>query len=110
VSRSDAERIQDILDAAGELAAVTDAGRDAFLRSPVHQRAAERLLEIIGEASIGLSAATREAHAAVAWRDIARLRNLLAHHYHRIDPAQVWAIATTEVPALAHALAARPPS
>jgi uncharacterized protein with HEPN domain len=36
----------------------------------------------------------------VAWRDIARFRILIAHHYHRVDPSQVWTIATIDVPTL----------
>lgn len=60
----------------------------------------ERLLEIIGEAANSLSEDFRAQHANVPWRDIIGLRNVLAHHYHRVDPSQVWAIAATEVPSL----------
>jgi uncharacterized protein with HEPN domain len=28
------------------------------------------------------------------------LRTVLAHHYHRVDPNQVWAIAAVELPRL----------
>ena len=56
MSRTDDERIADILEAAGELAAVVDVGRDEFSVSVLHVRAAERLLEIIGEASNGQQA------------------------------------------------------
>ena len=34
------------------------------------------------------------------WRDITRLRIVLAHHYKRVDSEQVWNIAVAEVPAL----------
>lgn len=40
----------------------------------------------------------------VPWRDIAALRIRLAHHYHRIDPDQVWVIASEHVPALLRAI------
>ena len=40
----------------------------------------------------------RARHAAVAWTDIRRLRIVLAHHYHRVDPEQVWTIATVDIP------------
>jgi len=101
LSRSDDDRIADILDAAAELVAVTAVGRESFLASALHVRAAERLLEIIGEASNALSDECRAEHPEIAWRDITALRILLAHHYHRIDPDQVWQIATGSVPALA---------
>jgi uncharacterized protein with HEPN domain len=32
--------------------------------------------------------------------DVIGLRVVLAHHDHRVDPAQVWMIATTDVPRL----------
>ncbi|MBP7629646.1 MAG: DUF86 domain-containing protein [Acidimicrobiales bacterium] len=100
MSRTDDERIADILEAAGELAAVVDVGRDEFSVSVLHVRAAERLLEIIGEASNSLSDSFKAAHSEVAWRDIGALRILLAHHYHRIDLGQVWEIAAVSVPEL----------
>ena len=97
MSRSDEERVADILDAAGELAVVVAIGRDQFARSVLHVRASERLLEIIGEASNSLSDEFKDACTDIAWRDIGALRILLAHHYHRIDLDQVWEIAAVSV-------------
>lgn len=51
-----------------------------------------------------MSAATRDRFPEVPWRDVSRLRIVLAHHYHRVDPDQVWSMATQEVPALAAGL------
>ncbi len=104
MSRSDAQRIADILDAASELTEIVERGEAKFLSDHILQRAAERLLEIIGEAATTLSAATIEATPDVPWNDIRRLRIVLAHHYHRIDPTQVWAIAVSDVPKLVVAL------
>ena len=104
MSRSDAQRVADILDAAAELVAVTEVGRDAFVSSLLHVRAAERLLEIVGEASNALTDDFKESHGDVAWRDVSALRILLAHHYHRVDVNQVWEIATGAVPKLAERL------
>jgi hypothetical protein len=47
-----------------------------------------------------LSEDFRTQHPSVPWRDIIGLRVVLAHHYHRVDPNQVWVIAATEVPRL----------
>lgn len=33
------------------------------------------------------------------WSDLAKVRDRLSHHYHRIDPAQLWVIAERDVPA-----------
>ncbi len=100
MTRNDEQRLADILDAAAELASIVDRGRAVFDSDPIMRRAAERLLEIIGEAAHALTRTTTDRHPGVPWRDIARLRIVLAHHYHRVDPEQVWTIATTHVPAL----------
>jgi len=50
LTRSDAERLADVLDAAAEIEAIVARGRGAFEADPVLRRALERLLEIIGEA------------------------------------------------------------
>lgn len=104
MSRSDDERLADILDASAELAALVSRGKAAYDGDVLLQRAAERLLEIIGEAASTLSDGLIERVPDVAWRDMRRLRIVLAHHYHRIDPDQVWQIASVEVPALAERL------
>lgn len=104
MSRSDDERIADILDATAELAQVVERGRAAYDGDVLLHRAAERLLEIIGEAASALSDQLIEQVPDVAWRDVRRLRIVLAHHYHRVDPGQVWEIASVEVPVLAERL------
>ena len=104
MSRSDDQRVADILDAADELVVVTEVGRDAFVSSGLHARAAERLLEIVGEASTALSDDFKGRYPEVAWRDVSALRILLAHHYHRVDVEQVWEIATGAVAELAERL------
>jgi uncharacterized protein with HEPN domain len=107
MSRSDEHRIADILSAADELSAIVNRGAIAYDNDPILRRAAERLLEIIGEAANQLQQETTDRHSEVPWRDIARLRIVLAHHYHRVDPGQVWVIATTHIPELVAALRKR---
>jgi uncharacterized protein with HEPN domain len=75
-------------------------GRGAFEDDPAVRLALERLLEIVGEAATALSDEGRKRHPDVEWHDIARLRIVLAHHYHRVDPELVWTFATVEVPTL----------
>jgi len=106
VSRSDDQRVADVLDAADELALVVADGRAAFFRRTLHVRAAERLLEIIGEACTSLSDEFKSGYPEIDWRDISALRILLAHHYHRVDAGQVWEIAANSVPDLARRLRA----
>jgi uncharacterized protein with HEPN domain len=110
VSRSDGERVDDILEAASEIVTIVAAGREAWRRDRVRQLAVERLLEIIGESARAMTDAGRAGYPAVPWADVIGLRTILAHHYHRVDPDQVWAIASNDVPALLDGLASRRPA
>lgn len=103
MSRSDDERIADIVEAAAEITAVVDRGKTAW-EDRVSRLAVERLLEIIGESARAMSDDGRTSLPAVPWADVVGLRTLLAHHYHRVDPEQVWVIASVEVPRLVLAL------
>ena len=100
MSRRDDERVADILEAASQISELIELGHDAWDKDRIRQLATERLLEIIGEAANTLSEEFRARHPGIPWRDIIGLRIVLAHHYHRVDPGQVWIIATTEVPRL----------
>ena len=104
MTRSDDQRIADILDACGELEGVVRMRSEGQMPDGVLLRAAERLLEIIGEAASNLSAAGTNQHPEVDWRSIARLRIVLAHHYHRTDPDLIWSYAIEQTPRLAAAL------
>lgn len=106
MTRTDEERLADIVEACAELAGFVGRGRAVFDEDRSVALAVERLLEIIGEAANALSDMTRDRFSDVPWRDITRLRIVLAHHYHRVDPDQVWTIASQEVPLLATALGA----
>lgn len=106
MSRSDQDRLADMLMAASEIASVTDRGRNAFDDDIVLRRAVERSLEILGEAAKSVSAQLAARHPEVPWSEMAKVRDRLSHHYHRIDPGQLWMIATVEVAAVAEQLKA----
>jgi len=101
VSRSDDERVADILEATDQLAQLVERGRAEFDTDFVVRLAVERLLEIIGEAANALSDEGRSGYPAIEWRDMAGLRIVLAHHYDRIYGGQVWTIASHDVPVMA---------
>jgi len=65
VSRRDDERVADILDAASEIAAIIELGRDAWDKDRIRRLAVERLLEIIGEAANSLSEDFRTQHPGI---------------------------------------------
>lgn len=104
MSRADDERIVDILDAGRQIAEVVERGKQAWDTDRISQLAVERLLEIIGESARAMSNEARSAFPDVPWADVIGLRIVLAHHYHRVDPGQVWMIASTEVPQLVERL------
>jgi hypothetical protein len=69
VSRTDDQRVLDILDAADLIAGVVKNGRKGWDQE-LHQLAVERLLEIIGESANTLSDDFRAGYTDVPWRDI----------------------------------------
>jgi uncharacterized protein with HEPN domain len=69
VSRSDEQRVQDILDASGQILEVVREGRAAWDKDRLKQLAVERLLEIIGESANSLSDDFRARYPGIAWRD-----------------------------------------
>ncbi len=104
MSRRDEHRVADMLMAAAETASVVERGRDAFDGDILLRRAVERSLEILGEAAKSVSAQLTASHPEVPWSEMAKVRDRLSHHYHRIDPGQLWMIATVEIPAVAEQL------
>jgi uncharacterized protein with HEPN domain len=106
VSRSDAERIADILEAAAKLDGIVARGHEYFLTDSIAQLACERLIEIIGEAASNISPEIRDQYPGIEWKDVVGMGVRLAHHYHRVDPESVWTAALRDVPALAEELRA----
>lgn len=104
MTRADEQRVAHMLEVAAQISELVQRGRDAFDRDIAVRFAIERLLEILGEAANSVARLTQAHFPDVAWSDISRLRIVLAHHYHRVDPDQVWSMATQDVPQLVAAL------
>lgn len=71
-----------------------------FIADEVFMRACVRSLEIIGEAVKGLPDELKGKYPDVDWRNIARMRDRLIHHYFVIDYQIVHDVATNDVPRL----------
>ena len=80
MSRSDDQRIVDILEYADKVASAVEKGHHAFLH------------ECKGK------------YPEVNWAEIIGLRTRLAHIYHRIDNENIWGAASIDVPHLAKVL------
>jgi uncharacterized protein with HEPN domain len=77
--RTDRDRLEDILNAAGKALERSSVGREAFLSDEMLQVWMIHHLEVIGEAVYRLSKAIKDEHLAVPWRQIAAIRHILIH-------------------------------
>lgn len=62
-------------------------------------------LEIVGEATKRLSGEFRDAHPDVPWNRAAGMRDIIAHHYDRIDLNVVWTVIQRSLPELLELIA-----
>lgn len=57
-------------------------------------------ITLIGEAAKRLSASFRAAHPAIPWSVMARMRDVLIHHYDRVNLDEAWRVVTRDLPEL----------
>lgn len=99
--RSQLIRLMDMLenvDAAIEMIDGVDLG--TYRRNLALRRAIERCIEIISEASRHVPTALKMRYPEQYWDEIARIGNLLRHHYEHVDDFIMWKIATKFLPEL----------
>ena len=97
----DVSALWDVADCCRRVVAMTRAvSENEFGSDTVLYDAAQYRLIILGEAVKRFTPEFRDEHDGVAWSDIAGLRDILVHAYHRVDAGQVFRIATRDVPAL----------
>jgi len=101
VSRSWRLFLQDIEEAAEKIQRRTmGLSMGQFLANDLVYDAVVRNLEIIGEATKGLPDGVRARAAAIDWRRVAGLRDVLAHAYFALDDQTLWDIIQNNVPQL----------
>ena len=111
MSRSDAERVADILAACSRLAEIVELGREEFDRNWLAVSAASYELAVIGEAMAHLSDEFLELHDNVPTRKAKSLRNLLMHEYFRAEPEILWDTIVSDIPDVVRKLeSAAPPA
>ena len=108
MSRSDDERVGDILHAAQLLTEITAAGREAFDGDWKGVLAAERLMHIIGEAAGKLSDDAKSARPDIPWAAMRAFRNFVVHEYHKVDHELLWEAMNRDIPQLIRALTEGP--
>lgn len=92
--------METILERISRIEKIVEAGRDVFDETIELQDALERNLEIIAGSTQKLSASLKSARSEIQWREIAGLRNRLAHDYLGTEVDLIWRIAEQDVPAL----------
>jgi uncharacterized protein with HEPN domain len=93
--------IVQMLDRIGRLQShLRGVSRATFLKSPLHQAAVVRELEVIGEAARQVSEGTRLLAPELPWQQMIGMRNRLIHGYFDVDYDIVWNVATREIHAL----------
>lgn len=102
--RDDDARVADILETCDQLIEHVASDHERFRADPVLQAAAQRWLEILGEAASNLSDEFMAAHPGVAWRELVGMRTILAHGYFHVDLDVVWTAVARDVPHLREAL------
>ncbi len=68
-----------------------------FQTNRLLQDAVARNLEIIGEAAKSLPQDVKQKQPQIDWRNIARMRDKLIHHYFRVNLQIIWSTATQDL-------------
>jgi uncharacterized protein with HEPN domain len=96
----DRERLEDVAEAIAAIERYSGRGREEFERNELIQEFFVRKIELIGEAVKGLSPGLQSRYSEVPWREIARMRDILLHHYRKVDWDLVWNVVEQHVPVL----------
>ncbi|MEL6400245.1 MAG: DUF86 domain-containing protein [Cyanobacteria bacterium J06607_6] len=72
----------------------------ALARSVEKQSAILYQVIVIGEAVKRLSPVFRDQHPEIPWREIAGMRDVVAHQYDQVDLNDLWAVVEADIPEL----------
>jgi len=101
--RLDRDRLLDMIEMC-DLLVEHVAEPDRLEGNPVLQAAAQRWIEIIGEAASKLSDELKQSHPEVPWRDLVGTRVILAHAYFHVDTAILGHVISNDIPQLGQQL------
>lgn len=97
--RSHLHFLDDIGEACGNILSYTKGmSYQEFASDRRTQDAVIRNFEIIGEAVKNIPDDLKNRHPSVAWKQVAGLRDILAHGYFRVDYEVFWGIVTERIP------------
>lgn len=90
MSKSQRLYLLDLLEYIGRIEAIAASGKEAFLTSILHQDAAIRNFEVIGEIVKRLAPELTAKHPHILWSDYAGFRDVLIHQYDKVLLEVVW--------------------
>jgi len=103
-----ARRLADLRAFAAEARYVVDHGRAAYLadtpEGALLRNAGERVLIKVATVVEKLPDDYKAAHDDVAWVAVSRMRNLVAHHYDKVNDDVMWTALAVRVPGMLAAL------
>ncbi len=103
--RNDRDRLLDMIEMC-DLLIQYASDQQALANNPVVQAAAQRWIEVLGEAASHVSDEAKSAHPEVPWRDMIGTRIMLAHAYFHIDRDIIGQVVNRDIPILRDRLAA----
>lgn len=105
MSREVEPLLQDIVDACLKVEEWTGSiGFDEFAERGMVYSAVLRELIVIGEATKTVPHDSRALAPEVPWRELAGLRDVVAHQYFGLQDATLWSIVRDEIPAIRAAI------
>ena len=95
------DSLQDILEAIGAIERfMSGVDFNNFIQNEEKIFAVEKALEIVGEAVKNVPEVVKDQYPSIPWRNIAGMRDKLAHHYWRTDVKVVWKSVREDIPRL----------
>ncbi len=95
-------RLDDLARFASEAAYLVGKGRDAYLADTMEgamlRNAGERILIKTATVAEKLPDEFKAQHPGVDWAGINRMRNLVAHHYDKVNDDLLWQALTVRIP------------
>lgn len=73
---------------------------DSFIGNTEKQDAVLRRIMIMGEATKRLSFDFRQQHDSIPWKQIAGMRDIVAHEYDEVDYDEIWDVISHDLPIL----------